>query len=54
MWLESWVQEGGGQEVTVVFHGMDWSLHQVLKIIIMILGVLFHFVDEESGGPQKL
>lgn len=54
VWLESEVQEGGGQRVMVVFHGMDWALHHVLIIIMMILRVLFHFIDKKSGSPQRL
>lgn len=52
MWLESKVQEGGGREVMVVFHGMDWPLHHILKIMKMILGALFCFLDEESRCPR--
>lgn len=52
MWIGSEAQEQGGQEVMVVFHGMDWALRHVLKIIMMIFGVLFHSIDEESGGPK--
>lgn len=36
----------------IVFHGMDWPLHHILKIIMMILGGLFCFLDEESRCPR--
>lgn len=38
-----------------IIENMDSALHHCLKIIIMmIFGVLFNFLHEEYGGPERL